>query len=190
MREQNTRRRFLTHTRRRFLTLVSAGAGTVLTGCLGGGSDPEPTSETTTVATETGTQTESTDTESTTDEETTTDEPESMSTVFHFSSADESTQKHATANVKNLIAADLNVEDVVLVANGRGIHMLTTEHSAVASEVKRLIDDGAAFRACENSMSALGVTQSDLIDGVETVPAGVGELTKLQSKGYAYIETP
>lgn len=179
MREQKTRRRFL--------TLAGVGAGTVLTGCLGSGSESE--NDTTETAT---TQPQTTETESTTEEETTTDEPESesMSTVFHFSSADESSQKHATANVKNLIETDLNVENVVLVANGRGIYMLTNEQSTVVSAVASLIDDGASFRVCENSMSALGVEESDLVDGVETVPAGVGELTKLQSNGYAYIETP
>jgi hypothetical protein len=175
-------------TRRRFLTVAGVGAGTFLTGCLGGSGDdpgtdaPQTTSEATT-QTQTSTETE-------TETETTPDEPEPMSTVFHFSSPDESSQEHAVANVANLLATDLNMEAVVLVANGKGIRMLTTEQSAVADDVESLIEKGASFRACENSMSALGISESDLIDGVETVPAGVGELTTLQADGFAYIETP
>ena len=40
-------------------------------------------------------------------------------------------------------------------------------------------------------MAAFDMDESDLVEGVETVPAGVGELTKLQAKeNFAYIETP
>ncbi|WP_148413532.1 DsrE family protein [Haloferax sp. KTX1] len=176
------------NTRRRFLAVTGVGAGTILTGCLGGAGDES--TQTTTEPPDEETQTPTEEPDPTTEEDTTPSEPESMSTVFHYSSPDESSQQHAVANVANLLETDLNLEDVVLVANGRGIRLLTSEESAVASKVKTLIDEGASFRACENSMSALDVTESDLIEGVETVSAGVGELTKLQSQGYAYIETP
>lgn len=40
-------------------------------------------------------------------------------------------------------------------------------------------------------MKAFGLKRADLIDGVEPVPSGVGQLTRLQAaKGYAHIKTP
>lgn len=114
-----------------------------------------------------------------------------MSTVFHFAKEGESNQRHALANVANLLADDTTpTEDVVLVANGRGVAVLVEGTSAYPEKVSSLVDDGVSFRACENSLEAQGISKTDLLPGVETVPAGVGELTKLQTDGYAYIETP
>ncbi|WP_435333688.1 DsrE family protein [Haloarchaeobius sp. TZWWS8] len=174
-------------TRRRFLELLGAGSAVALAGCTGDSSSES----TNTSATDQATGTEAaTDTETT---EETTSEPEekTMSTVFHFAKPPEE-QNHAVANVANLLADEsTEVENVVLVANGRGIFLLSKEHSEQTEKVKELISKGVSFRACENSMEALQVSEDALIDGVETVPAGVGELTKLQARdGYAYIETP
>jgi intracellular sulfur oxidation DsrE/DsrF family protein len=174
----------MSRSRRRFLELAGVGTGLVVAGCTGSteGSTETATSPTATDAT----------TQQPEETETNTPKPEpTMSTVFHFSS-DVDEQNHAVANVANLLADEsTDVENVVLVANGRGIKLLTQEGSDEAERVRELIDQGVSFRACENSMEALDVDESDLIDGVETVPAGVGELTKLQARdNYAYIETP
>lgn len=92
--------------------------------------------------------------------------------------------RDALANVENLLAdASTGVEDVVLVANGQGVELLsasTSEHPRVAS----LVWDGVSFRACRNSMESRDVTESDLVEGVV-------ELTALQAReGYANIKTP
>ena len=179
-------------TRRRILELAGVGAGLSLAGCVGG-SDAAggPTDGSPTALTTTTTRRETaTDTRTNTRTPTETPQP-SMSTVFHFSSGP-GEQNHAVANVSNLLADDsVDVEDVVLVANGRGIELLTTDDSRHPGAVRDLVGKGVAFRACENSMAALDVEPDDLVEGVETVPSGVGELTKLQARdGYAYIETP
>jgi intracellular sulfur oxidation DsrE/DsrF family protein len=49
-----------------------------------------------------------------------------------------------------------------------------------------LLED-VSFTACENSLDGSEVTASDLFDGVETAPSGVGELTRLQDAGYGYV---
>lgn len=174
----------MSRSRRRFLELAGVGTGLVVAGCTGS----------TDGSTETATSPTATDATTQRPEETETNTPESeptMSTVFHFAS-DVDEQNHAVANVANLLADEsTDVENVVLVANGRGIKLLTQEESDQAERVRELIEKGVSFRACENSMEALDVDESELIDGVETVPAGVGELTKLQVRDdYAYIETP
>ena len=178
-------------TRRRFLELACVGTGLVLAGCSGETGSGTPTADvaetdTTAAETETGTETESpaeTETETAT---------QTMSTVFHFSKSGESEQKHALNNVANLLSTDMvEMANTSLVANGAGIYLLVAERSYFPDRVRSLLEEGVSFRACSNSMEALGVAESDLIDGVEVVPAGVGELTRLQvAEGYAYIETP
>ncbi len=175
------------HSRRRFLELAGTGTAVALAGCSG-----KPSNAATTDATSTDAGTETAGSQETTDANQTTGEPEdiTMSTVFHFSSG-ESHQKHAVANVANLVNDDsTEVETIELVANGQGIRLVTKE-STVSKKVKSLVKQGVKFKACQNSMDAFNFSKSELIAGVETVPAGVGELTKLQAKSeYAYIKTP
>ncbi|MGM0592262.1 MAG: DsrE family protein [Halobacteriota archaeon] len=185
----------MSRSRRQFLGFLGIGVGTALGGCAGGSDSPAESASTQrgtdTPTDESGTTTDGP--ESTTDkQEPTTEDPDpTMSTVFHFSKG-VSEQNHAVANVANLLADEtVDLESVVLVANGRGILLLTTDDSDLVDEVASLIDDGVSFRVCENSMEKLDVGESDLVDGVETVPSGVGELTKLQVRDdFAYIETP
>lgn len=181
-------------TRRRFLELAGVGAGLVLAGCsseAGSGATTADAAETDATAAETETDPE-TESPAETETESETATPDAMSTVFHFSKSGESEQKHALNNVANLLSTDMvETANAVLVANGAGIYLLAAERSYFPDRVRSLLAEGASFRACSNSMEALGVAESDLIDGVEVVPAGVGELTRLQAaEGYAYIETP
>ncbi|WP_327050469.1 DsrE family protein [Halomicrococcus gelatinilyticus] len=172
------------HSRRRFLELAGAGTAVALAGCSAGDTGANPTTG------DAGTTTTDTDETETTDTETTADDTETtMSTVFHFSGG-EQVQGHAMANVANLLGDDSTpVEDVALVANGAGVKLVTTD-STVAERVRSLAEQGVRFAACRNSMDAFDYADGDLLSGVETVPAGVGELTKLQTDGYAYVKTP
>lgn len=176
----------MNRSRRRFLELTGVGTGLLMAGCTGSTDESTSTLTSAEASTETPLPTTAAETE------TNTPEPEpTMSTVFHFSKGIDS-QKHAVANVANLLGDEsTEVENIVLVANGKGIKLLSAEESDQADRVRKLIEKGVSFRACENSMASLDVSTSDLIEGVETVPAGVGELTKLQARdNYAYIETP
>lgn len=173
-------------TRRRLLSLVGTGAVVAGAGCLGGtdtsgggGGGPTTAGDTTTDG-GTGTTTDTTTQDTT------------MSTVFHFSGTAEE-QKHAVANVANLLEDDsVSLGNVTLVANGAGIKLLVQGDSTVADQIQTLMKDGVVFRACHNSMKAFGIGKSDLLSSkITVVPSGVGALTELQAKkGYAYIKTP
>lgn len=175
--------------RRRFVRGAGSGVALLLAGCTSA-ADEEGTStgdDATGTGASTSTPTRSLDHT----DETTAREPTPMSTVFHFATDDERSQKHALANVANLLDDESTpTESVVLVANGGGIQLLDRDASAHPDRVAALLDRGVSFLACENSMDAAGTTADDLVDGVETVPAGVGELTKRQTDGYAYIRVP
>ena len=41
--------------------------------------------------------------------------------------------------------------------------------------------------ACSNTLETVDMDESDLVDGVETVPEGAVEVTRLQTDGYAYL---
>jgi intracellular sulfur oxidation DsrE/DsrF family protein len=176
-----------THSRRRFLELAGAGTAVALAGCSNMPAESEGTASTTETKTSTETTTEMND-ETTETEDASNDI--TMSSVFHFSEGDDH-QKHAVANVANLLNDDsTDTETIALVANGVGVKLLTTD-STEAKKVKSLAKKGVKFKACHNSMNKLNYAKEDLISGVEVVPAGVGELTKLQAKKeYAYIKTP
>ncbi|USZ73967.1 DsrE family protein [Halorussus vallis] len=112
-----------------------------------------------------------------------------MNVVLHFS-GERGEQDHAVSNVENLLADDSTaVESSALVANGDGVALLTTD-STDPERVEALAENGVSLLACRNSLDSRGVDESDLLDGIETVPTGVGELAKLQADGYAYVKIP
>lgn len=113
-----------------------------------------------------------------------------MDALFHFS-GNAHKQEHAIANVRNLLADDsTSVENVVFVATGNGVFLLTDENSTQREEVEELAEEGVSFRACRNSLDLRDYAPEDVIESVEVVPAGVGELVKRQEEGYNYVKTP
>ncbi|MFC6732938.1 MULTISPECIES: DsrE family protein [unclassified Haladaptatus] len=113
-----------------------------------------------------------------------------MNTVFHLSDGSDDAHGHALSNVENLLADDsIAVESVVLLTNGDGVSLSRTDGPR-AERIDRLIRQGALIRVCLNSLRTRDMDASMLHPGVTVVPSGVGELTRLQSAGYAYIKTP
>lgn len=114
-------------------------------------------------------------------------------TVIHLSSGDAMDKKHALLNAKNLLEDEtVPVNDLVFLANGKGVLVYTppTDDNEFADIIEMLQEQGVTFRACENAMEHLDLTEDDLLPGVEPVPSGVGELTRLQQLSYGYIKSP
>jgi intracellular sulfur oxidation DsrE/DsrF family protein len=169
-------------TRRRFVALGAAVGLAGLAGCSSSLGQPE--------SEDTPTEEPATDepTATPTEEPTPTPQP-GLKTVFHFA-GEASKQGHALSNVENLLGDDsVTMADVKVVANGRGL-LLVTDSSNHADRVAALVEAGVTLCACENSMDALDVSEADLLSGVTTVPAGVGELSRTQAEGYGYIRVP
>ena len=91
-------------------------------------------------------------------------------------------------NIRNLIA-DFGVENVAveLVVNGVAVNEFKKEDFKYSKQVDELIALGARFGICKNSLKGIGLNEEDLIDGVEIVSSGVGELVRKQRDGWAYI---
>lgn len=113
-----------------------------------------------------------------------------MNTVFHLSSGRVHDWSHALANVENLLADDsVDLSGVELLVNGDAVYLLTSG-SVAADRVGALIDRDVRVCACRNSLDARSFVADNLLSGVDLVPSGVGELTRRQAEGYAYIKTP
>lgn len=111
-----------------------------------------------------------------------------MKAVFHHSNDDPDLHARVVGNVANLLDDDtIYLDAVAVVANSGGLELLRDE-SPEREQVEALLDRGVAFKQCSNTIAGTDVTEADLIDGVELVSSGVGELTRLQDDGYAYLK--
>lgn len=110
--------------------------------------------------------------------------------VIQVSTDDPRTQKIALNNAVNLQKI-YGLDDVIIeiVAYGPGLELLTSK-SKQASRVTSLSQQNITFSACGNTMKKIKKktgTLPALLEGVQTVNAGVDRIMKLQEQGYAYI---
>ena len=107
--------------------------------------------------------------------------------VLQMSEADPAKWNLALNNAKN-IQTDLgpaNV-DIELVAYGPGIGMLKAD-SVVGNRVDEAIAAGVRVVACENTMKGQKLTQTDMLNKLNYVQAGVVEIMQRQQQGWAYV---
>jgi intracellular sulfur oxidation DsrE/DsrF family protein len=108
--------------------------------------------------------------------------------VFHLDEPSKSRADQVFGNIENLLAdlGESNVE-VELVANSGGVKALVKGPASRAEQVQRLAAKGVLFAACAHSLGRLEITRDALMEPVEVVSSGVGELVKKQAEGWAYI---
>ncbi len=110
-----------------------------------------------------------------------------MKSVVHLISGDEAEQETALAIVKNLLEDETGtIDGVAVVAQSKGIKSVTTEGNR-QDQVESLLDAGVEFKACSNTLEMMELDESDLVEGIETVPEGAVEVTRLENEGYAYM---
>ena len=113
--------------------------------------------------------------------------PARSKVVLQVSDADAAKWNLALNNAKNL-QTDLGAAnvDVEIVAYGPGIGMLKAD-SVVGNRIDEALTAGVKVVACENTMRAQKLTQSDMLGKIGYVPAGVVEIMQRQQQGWAYI---
>ncbi|MFC7070795.1 DsrE family protein [Halobaculum lipolyticum] len=124
-----------------------------------------------------------------------------MRTVLHCSAGAPDAQRHALANAANLLADEtVALSAVAVVFNGDGVEAVRAD-SSVADDVRGLLartpeETNAADApsievcACGNSLAGRDIPADELVYGVDVVSSGVGELTRRQADGYAYVKAP
>ena len=107
--------------------------------------------------------------------------------VLQMSEADPAKWNLALNNAKN-IQTDLGAAnvDIELVAYGPGIGMLKAD-SVVGNRVDEAIAAGVKVVACENTMKGQKLSQTDMLNKLSYVQAGVVEIMQRQQQGWAYI---
>ncbi len=108
--------------------------------------------------------------------------------VFHLDEGASARANLVLNNIENLIM-DLGQDnvDVELVSNSEGVTAFLKVPNLHGAKVERLAAKGVRFTACDNSLRQLGIAKDALLEQVEIVSAGVGELTRRQAEGWAYI---
>lgn len=111
-----------------------------------------------------------------------------MKTVFHVSDRDVAQWTRVLGNIPNLLDdPTVDCERTALVVNGDGVGFLTTE-SEYGDDIRALSERGVEISACQNTLTSLEIGEDDLHAGVGTVPSAMGELTRLQHDGFAYVK--
>ncbi|HEY5307776.1 MAG TPA: DsrE family protein [Casimicrobiaceae bacterium] len=107
--------------------------------------------------------------------------------VLQMSDGDAAKWNLALNNAKNL-QTDLGAAnvDIEVVAYGPGIGMLKAD-SVVGNRVDEALSAGVKVLACENTMRGQKLGKSDMLKGIDYVPAGVVEIMQRQQQGWAYI---
>lgn len=108
--------------------------------------------------------------------------------VFHLDEPSKSRADQVFRNIENLLAdlGENNVE-VELVANGGGVKALAKGPNSYTEQIDPLAAKGVRFAACAHSLNQLEIARDTLLESVEVVSSGVGELVKKQADGWAYI---
>jgi uncharacterized protein len=107
--------------------------------------------------------------------------------VFQVSDNDAGKWNLALNNAKN-VQQELGADkvDIEIVAYGPGIGMLKAD-APTNSRVMEATKSGIKVVACENTMNVQKLTRADMNPVISYVPAGVVELMRLHSEGWAYI---
>jgi uncharacterized protein len=107
--------------------------------------------------------------------------------VFQVSDNDAGKWNLALNNAKN-VQQELGADkvDIEIVAYGPGIGMLKAD-ATTNSRVMEATTSGIKVVACENTMNNQKLTKADMNPVISYVPAGVVELMRLHSEGWAYI---
>ena len=91
------------------------------------------------------------------------------------------------SNISNLIQdLDRTNVEVALIANGRGV-MAFKKGSAFSGRVSQLKTLGVKFRICRNSLGMWKLDEDEMMDEIEFVNSGIGEIVRKQQECWAYI---
>ncbi|RJT76911.1 hypothetical protein D6T63_15695 [Arthrobacter cheniae] len=110
-------------------------------------------------------------------------------TVIHLNEADPAKIQAVLQNTSNLFTA-LGEEGLQaeLVAHGPGITVTTaTLAGAFTGPLDDLMSRGLVVCACRNTMTAKGLSSTDLLEGVTIVDSGVAHLVTRQGQGWSYL---
>ena len=108
--------------------------------------------------------------------------------VFSIKSADDEVINHLLSSANNVLKyyGPENV-NMRIVAYYHGIKTLLKKEKKTAKRIDALMQIDVEFVACENTMRTKKIDNSELIEGVEIVTAGIVEMTERVQDGWINI---
>ncbi len=119
------------------------------------------------------------------------DPPENF-VVYQFNKGDAGYHQHVIFSVGAMLRKyDDNIK-IVVTAFGPGIHILLKKpgrpvSTEIREKVASLSQYGVEFHACGNTLTALGLTDKDILPFAKYVEVGAADIMELQQKHYAYL---
>ena len=93
----------------------------------------------------------------------------------------------ALANVKNFLKGYGGDMEIELLLNYEAVREAVRK-SEYREDMEEILDKQARIKVCSNALKFFKVEEKNLIEGIETVQAGVVELALRQKEGYGYIK--
>ena len=112
--------------------------------------------------------------------------------VYQFNRAEPEYHQHVIFSVGAMLRKYGDNIKIVVTVFGPGIHILLKKpRRPVTAEIREKIASlshyGVGFHACGNTLTALGLTDKDILPIAKYVDVGAADLMELQQQGYAYI---
>ncbi len=108
--------------------------------------------------------------------------------VFPITAGDDESINHVLSSANNVLKFyGPEKTELVIVAYSKGLRALLKSEKEIAVRVQALQTYDVEFIACGNTMRTKKVKESDLLEDVEVVTAGIVELIERQKKGWVYI---
>ena len=102
----------------------------------------------------------------------------------------ESVLRNAKNVQKSFGAKNTRVE---IVAHGKGIGLVLGKTAAENPQLKEMIQElhqnGGVFAACQNTMTRMKISKSDLLQVAVVVDSGVAEVVRKQEAGWTYVKS-
>lgn len=78
--------------------------------------------------------------------------------------------------------------EIEILANGSGVKPFKKDNADKKEEIDELLEKNVKIAICSNTLKKLELTKDDFIEKADMVASGVGELTRKQNNGWAYIK--
>ena len=109
--------------------------------------------------------------------------------VFEFTKGDTASFSTMMRQLNNITKATAGNAKLEVVCYGPGLQMLMAEKTTVQQKIEEFHGKfNVVFAACEASMQRQGITKSQLLPQVVTVPLATLEISSKQQDGWSYLK--
>ena len=109
--------------------------------------------------------------------------------VFHINEPDK--WQRVIMNINNFLNdVGQGNADIEVVANGEAVAVFKNDGltNNFVEQMQKLAEIGVSFVACQNALKAQSIAKESLPEFVTVVPAGITEIARKQTEGFAYIK--